>query len=443
MGQFDSGATSALASGLGLGLHALSLRQQHDLALQHLQLAQQQMQRQVQQHQDQVNYQNSELAIRQQGQDRMDQQATDRQSQQTQEAQGDADLYGSMIAPQAGAAYMGGDHSDESFFDTAQGLTNQRNQVAQASPATRRAMIAQQSGENAKHALTMAKIENVNKAEAQGILHPDRAAKMRLELSTGLKDPADRPHGIKPEDWLDENNDVRNSLPEQTRTILDMAAQNNTLTEPMVMSAVKPAGGQMNHPNLDPDVMKASAAIKASKAQLDASAKAADQAHLALNEFLKSPGVKDTLNAPPDDKTAQTDPAWGRFNAATQKASKLRKALADAIQAHDQATSAHLAAHEQYPAAIDAWHQRSTGGAGQPQQPGAAPAPAPAPAAAPPDASAGTSTTFSTADLERFTNMARKTLGPNATPEEVADQARRLATQPAQTGPGGFYDEEQ
>ncbi len=133
------GIQSGFSTGLALGLHALALKQQHEEQIQRFQLAQQvandhaqynnaSLNERARYHADSLNQKDNALA----------QKASDAKSQ----AEGDTALYGQTIAPKAGADYMAGDHSDESFFDTADTLNQQTDAFKQADPATRRAVLS-------------------------------------------------------------------------------------------------------------------------------------------------------------------------------------------------------------------------------------------------------------------------------------------------------------
>lgn len=349
MGQFDTGAVGSFASGMGLGLHALGLRQQHEDALARLLLAQQA-------HQDQQAYQQQMLGQGQQriaasnrAQDFRQDQANQKTADESDLRGANADVYGQrVLAPQAGQEYMRGDHSDESFFQTAEGLTSARDAFAQMPSAAQKPVI-QDTLESQRQLARVSQVEDIKRRAAEQIRSMRHAAvagsslpddvKEKLHLKVdGVQMPMSASTPLTLSEW--QRLPVRTTMDPVTAQTADQWVATKGQFPPEYM--LKPPTTHRS-PSTDPGVMGAKASVAMAQDQWRTAYAQHQAAMHELNGFMAMTTNKDALqDTTPEGKAKHEQAAaalskiQARMQQATQNLTGAAKGLDTAHQAHIQ-----------------------------------------------------------------------------------------------------------
>lgn len=365
-----------------MGLHAAQLRQQHEMMLAHLQMAQQAMQQhiafqnqQIQLHQQAID---NTQAYRVNRENRLSGAAADKQQQEYGTQQGNADTMAqTTYGPQAGADYMQSGHDPEDFFNAAQGALDQRNQFAQMPSAAQRPVVT--STLESQRALTkQSQLEDIKRRvgdarrgqqhgsiEASN-LPDDVKAKLHMRVD-GVPVPMNSQAPLSMNEW--QSLPVRQTMDPTMQATADQWVATTGKFPPEYM--LKPPTTHMN-PAHDPGILAAHAGVAQAQDQWKTTYAQHQAAMHELNGYMAQ------------NRSDLADPDSPAGKKAVQGLEERRNAMKAAT---DQLTGAAKL--------LDIAHQKHIGSLqtyGQQGQPGAAPgAPrsaAPAPAAPLSDAEA-------------------------------------------------------
>ena len=412
MSQYDTGATTAFASGFGLGMQSLNARRQHEMSLQHLALAQQAAQQRMQQYAQANQYRQQQIGLQNRSQNRLDQQAWDKEQQTYADQRANTDLFDKLDQrPDPEGNYVGPfDSEHPAPPNVAGGLGLDRETFRNASPQTQGQLLAptlqQQrdlqrltaSGDLKRQAEEM-KRNKIHTAIAASSLPVD--VKEKLHLKVDGAQGVQMGDVLSPSEWtgMPFRQMLGNTSPETAQFTDAYVAATGKFPTQIILKHMETLQHAAN-----PQAQMRMQADMAHRGWIETS-KEHNDARIALNTFRRE--NKDALT-PPTDKP-NTDPAWATYNAAKQQEKPLKAAAEEAKKRRDEAFKASQQAKDQALGLA----QPATPTGRPPLQSAQNPPPA-------------------TSDIESSVDEAIRQLGPGATPEQVAEHARRLHQQRTQ-----------
>jgi len=355
MGQFDTGATTAFASGMQLGMQGLNARRQHEMNLQRMALAQQAAQMRMQQMEQQNQFRQQTIDIQNRSQSRLDQQASDREMQTYADQRANTDLFDKLDQrPDPEGNYVGpfdDQHQPPANVPGALGLN--RDSFSQASPQTQSQLLAPtlQQQRDLQRLTASGDIKRQAEDFKRQRLHTSIAAsslpddvKEKLHLKVDGTQGVPMGDVLSPSEWttMPFRQVLGNTSPETAQFADAYVAATGKFPTQIILKHMETLQHAAN-----PQAQMRMQADMAHRGWLETSREHND-ARIALDSFRKE--NKDALKPPTgtDGKPSPaTDPAWATYNAAKQQEKPLKEAAAQAKQKRDEAFRASQQAKDQ------------------------------------------------------------------------------------------------